>query len=140
MKGILKKIGFPLVVVALAAAQTFGMDIARRGVTLADLVGPVLTGNPDTIIYKNNVYTKFRAAGEKPAVTDTLFSPDDSTGAESLAITARDTIQAPDSLRLTDPFRYRYYVALVDSLTHKQTVDSLRAAGDSTDWPRLDSL
>lgn len=140
MKGILKKIGFPLVVVALAAAQTFGMDIARRGVTLADLVGPVLSGNPDTIIYKNNVYTKFRAAGEKPAVTDTLFSPDDSTGAESLAITARDTIQAPDSLRLTDPFRYRYYVALVDSLTHKLTVDSLRAAGDSTDWPRLDSL
>ena len=53
---------------------------------------------------------------------------------------ARDTMKVPDSLRLTDPFLYRWYVATKDSLTHRIVVDSLRAAGDSLDWPRIDSL
>ena len=53
---------------------------------------------------------------------------------------ARDTMKVPDSLRTSDPFLYRWYVAIKDSLTHRIVVDSLRAAGDSLDWPRIDSL
>ena len=53
---------------------------------------------------------------------------------------ARDTMKVPDSLRTRNPFLYRWYVAIKDSLTHRIVVDSLRAAGDSLDWPRIDSL
>ena len=53
---------------------------------------------------------------------DSLFTDIDSLGtADTLAVldtipklTARDTIPVPDSLRFTDPFRYKYYVALRD--------------------------
>ena len=55
-------------------------------------------------------------------------------------IFARDTMKVPDSLRLKDPFLYQYYVAVKDSFTHRIVVDSLKAAGDSLDWPRIDSL
>ena len=56
------------------------------------------------------------------------------------AITARDTMKVPDSLRTVDPFLYKWYVATKDSLIHRVVVDSLRAAGDSLDWPVIDSL
>ena len=140
MKNLLKKIGFPLAVVIVAAVQTFGMDLSRTGFPFA--AGPGLRAEvpvQDTVIYRNDrVYTKFRGAGEK-AAADSLEGVLDTVATEPL-LSARDTIKAPDSLRLTDPFRYRYYVALVDSLTHKETVDSLKAAGDTLDWPKLDSL
>ena len=55
-------------------------------------------------------------------------------------IYARDTMKVPESLRTTDPFLYRWYVATKDSLTHRIVIDSLKAAGDSLDWPRIDSL
>ena len=53
---------------------------------------------------------------------------------------ARDTMKVPDSLRLTDPFLYQWYVATKDSYTHRLVVDSLKALGDSLIWPRVDSL
>ena len=55
-------------------------------------------------------------------------------------IFARDTMRVPDSLRLTDPFLYQWYVATKDGYTHKVVVDSLKAQGDSLIWPRIDSL
>ena len=55
-------------------------------------------------------------------------------------IYARDTMKVPESLRTTDPFLYRWYVAVKDSFTHRLVVDSLKAAGDSLDWPIIDSL
>ncbi|MBR6346627.1 MAG: putative porin [Bacteroidales bacterium] len=55
-------------------------------------------------------------------------------------ITARDTMKVPDSLKTIDPFLYKWYVATKDSLTHRIVVDSLKAAGDSTDWVIIDSL
>ena len=55
-------------------------------------------------------------------------------------IYARDTMKVPESLRTTDPFLYRWYVAVKDSFTHRLVVDSLRTAGDSLDWPVIDSL
>ena len=55
-------------------------------------------------------------------------------------IFARDTMKVPDSLKWKDPFLYRWYVAVKDSLTHRIVIDSLKAAGDSLDWPVIDSL
>lgn len=138
MKRLLKKIGFPVAVVIAAAVQTFGMDLSRLGFAPVAPKPHAGAPVPDTVIYENHVYTKFRQAGDK-AVGDSLEGLFDTTATEPV-LSARDTLKAPDSLRLTDPFRYRYYVALLDSLTHKLTVDSLKAAGDSLDWPKLDSL
>ncbi len=53
---------------------------------------------------------------------------------------ARDTMRVPDSLQYTNPFLYQWYVATKDSYTHKVVVDSLKAEGDSTIWPQIDSL
>lgn len=135
MKRFLKRSWFPAVVVMLAAIQTFGMDVIRTG----GFIQPKAV--TDTVTYNNSkIFTKFRDAGAAgPAVEDTT-AVSDSSAEDVPVLTARDTIQAPDSLKETDPFRYKYYVALVDSLTHVQVRDSLRAAGDSLDWPRLDSL
>ncbi len=138
-KKTLKKIWFPLTVVLVAALQTFGMDVARIGGFGAFSAAPeALT---DTVVYDNSrVFTKFRKAGEK-AAADSLGGEDSLAVDDTVPVlTARDTLHAPDSLRELDPFRYRYYVALLDSLTHKQVRDSLIAAGDSLDWPRLDSI
>ncbi len=55
-------------------------------------------------------------------------------------IFARDTMKVPEGLRTTDTFLYRWYVAVKDSFTHRLVVDSLKAAGDSLDWPVIDSL
>ena len=133
MKRFLKRYRFPAAAVLLAAIQTFGMDYVRSA-------GPAMPeAAPDTVIYDNSkIYTKFRSSGEKVA-SDSL-SGQDFLEEEKETISARDTIRVPDSLKYTDPFRYRYYIALVDSLTHIQVRDSLRAAGDSLDWPKLDSI
>lgn len=55
-------------------------------------------------------------------------------------IMARDTMKVPDSLKYINPFLYKWYVATKDSLTHRIVVDSLKAEGDSLDWPVIDSL
>ena len=58
---------------------------------------------------------------------------------DTLFISARDTIQVPDSLKYTDPFRYKYYVALIDSLTHRIVSDSLKLS-IANYWKDLDTL
>ena len=139
-KGLFSRIWFPLAVVAFAAVQSFGGSFSRIGLSLRSLPSdsPVI----DTVKYSNEkIFTKFREEGFKIAgdsLALDLGLGDEDTSAVKLS--ARDTIFAPDSLKDIDPFRYKYYVALLDSLTHKQVRDSLRAAGDSLDWPKLDSL
>ncbi len=88
---------------------------------------------PDTIHYRNQFIGN---AGSGKEDTSFFLAPIDTTQ----LLTARDTIFPPDSLRDIDPFRYKYYVAILDSLTHRIVVDSLKAAGDSLDWPVVDSL
>ena len=66
-----------------------------------------------------------------------FFGPEEDTLPR---IFARDTMKVPDSLRLTNPFLYQWYVATRDSYTHKLVTDSLKAAGDSLIWPQIDSL
>ena len=140
MKRILSKISkiwFPALVVGIVAVQSFASDYSRT----SDMWGrfwsrpePVT----DTVIYHKNIYIKFRSEYDR-VIADSLsdFLLEDSA---EVAVTARDTMKVPDSLRFTDPFRYKYYVAIKDSLTHVIVRDSLKKAGDSLDWPRLDSL
>ena len=73
---------------------------------------------------------------------DSLTEEEDLFGAEDNVPTvyARDTMKVPDSLKLTDPFLYQWYVATKDSYTHKLVIDSLKAEGDTLIWPRVDSL
>ncbi len=136
-KSILSRIWFPAVLVGMAAVQTFGMDLARREVSPE----PEMTASCDTVIYENKkIFTKFRDLYGERDVVDTLTPGSQEEDTTIVRITARDTMKVPDSLRLTDPFRYKYYVAIKDSLTHVLVRDSLRNAGDSVDWPKLDSL
>ena len=147
------KIWFPVAVVSLAAASTMisepRVDADSRiiGVPMEKVVEV-----PDTVIYPINGY-KLRWTEEDFKMTEVHVEDTISYGADSLGLpdslavtdtiprlTARDTIKAPDSLMFTDPFRYKYYVALRDSATHVFVRDSLIAAGDSLDWPMLDSL
>ncbi len=55
-------------------------------------------------------------------------------------IMARDTIVVPDSLKYTDPFKYKYYIAIRDPLTMEEVRDSLIAAHDTLELHKLDSL
>ena len=152
---ILSKILFPSAVVSLALA---GALVHTSPVQRSFVVPEV---SVDTVIYRNDGFKRFRrGVMEDIALSDSLLAALGSYGnAEELEdtvhrLSARDTIFAPDSLRLIDPFRYKYYVALLDSLTHVQVRDSLReserslkAAGDtlsaridSMTWRKLDSL
>ena len=136
MRKFLKKIWFPAIVVLFATIQTFGMEIIRmvENPTFTDAE----TQSEDTVIYNNSkIFTKFRKKGEK-IEADTV-KEDNILEAEKY-ISARDTIKVPDSLKLTDPFRYKYYIALVDSLTHRQIRDSLLSAGDTLTKIKLDSI
>ena len=133
MKNRLKNILFPVVILAFLTAQILG---AGNNPLRTD---PPSKLPPDTIVYAPDGYKlnrkgdlgQFRLADSLLAKLNAgLGSGTDSTDTLP-AILARDTIKVPDSLRRTDPFRYRYYIALVDSLTHRETVDSLRKSSDS---------
>lgn len=141
MKFRLTRYWFPAVIVLAAAVQGFGMSFAVGGRDAGLAAAPEMGAGEarDTVLYDNSsIFTKFREAADR-IKADSLSS--ESFAADTAKVlTARDTLIAPDSLRYTDPFRYKYYVALNDSLAHVQTRDSLRAAGDSLDWPKLDSL
>ena len=131
---ILSRIWFPVTVTALAAAGAlgFGQNPGER------LEAPAQEPVADTVIYARDAY-KLNRRGDFAAIAiaDSLLdsgsdSLDFTAEADTLPhLTARDTIKVPDSLRLTDPFRYKWYVALVDSLTHVQVRDSLRHSSDS---------
>ena len=96
----LRKYWFPVTVILAAAVQGFASELARGA-----MPGPrqFPSPAPDTVIYDNSsIYTRFRDSRE--AEDESLFI----LGEEEVgALTARDTLRAPDSLRLTDPFRYR---------------------------------
>ena len=106
MKNLLAKIWVPLMLVSLAAMQSFGIDAGRSASLrmLADSL--ILTQLTDTT-----------------NITDSILPAD--------IPSAKDTIKIPDSLRFTDPFKYRYYIALKDSTTRFQVRDSLIMAGDT---------
>lgn len=150
---LLKNIAFPAAVAGLVLAGSIMGESPVHKTFVFD------TAAADTILYVKDAY-KLNRKGDFAdiALSDSILQ---SLGAfsagkegDSLALTARDTIHAPDSLREIDPFRYKYYVALLDSLTHQIVRDSLlqkikewwaipdtlMARADSADRFRLDSL
>ena len=125
----------PVVIAGAVAAQTLGVEVSRA----------------------RRLHTWFPAAVRDTLVTDTVRStPPDTLAAREEEeeyfdlfadtedtlprVFARDTMKVPDSLKLTNPFLYQWYVATRDSYTHRLVVDSLKAEGDSLIWPRIDSL
>jgi len=116
--------------VMLAAVQSFGID-THRAVRLRSLADSLmLTSLADTVL-----------TGEASAdsiQTDSTVS--DSLVKDTLVLTARDTISVPDSLKDTDPFFYKYYIAVKDSVTRMQVRDSLFMAGDTLELTKFDSL
>ncbi|MBR1705746.1 MAG: putative porin [Bacteroidales bacterium] len=142
MKNWWSEIFVPAVMVGLTAAGTLGVETSR-------------------VLRPEGSFHALRALDLDSLRTDTThLLPIDSLGTQDLTdtleddfdlfaepqedtlphISARDTMKVPDSLRATNPFLYRWYVATKDSLTHRIVVDSLKAEGDSLDWPRIDSL
>lgn len=120
MKRLLAKIWVPLTLVALAGIQSFGIDASRAVGSRRVADSLAINQLPDTT-----------------AVHDSITAPDSTI---DLILSAKDTIRIPDSLKETDPFKYRYYIAIKDSTTRVQVRDSLMAAGDSLELARLDSL
>ncbi len=125
MKKVVAKIWVPMLLVLTAAVQSFGID-AHRAVRLRGLADSLaltrIEDSTDTGI----------------AVADSLTA--DSLTLDTLFLTARDTIKVPDSLQYTDPFFYKYYIAVKDSATRAQVRDSLIMAGDTLELMKLDSL
>lgn len=146
MKDLLSKIWIPALLIGIAAVQSFGIDTARsrRIASLADSLGKH-SGNDSSIIMES-------IDSEAITTSDSILFIHSNQGLASVvrdlssridsinALTARDTIIPPDSLRYTDSLRFRFYVELHDAPTRASTRDSLMAAGDTLQLHLLDSL
>ena len=130
--------------VGLAAVQSFGID-ASRVMDFAGLRDSLsLSGLKDSSAAGIAVSDTSKAQSDTIVSRDTIALDDttalqDSTVARD-TIAARDTIKVPDSLQFTDPFFFKYYIAVKDSTTRKQVRDSLIQAGDTLELTKLDSL
>lgn len=124
MKRLLAKIWVPLTLVAVAGLQSFGID-AGRAVGFKRVADSLnISHLPDTT-----------------AISDSITPADSQADSTiNLILSPKDTIVVPDSLRETDPFKYRYYIAIKDSMVRSQVRDSLMAVGDSLELAMLDSL
>lgn len=136
MKEALRRIWFPLLVVCVISLHAIGMSPRpSKGDPGFGMVTAEMPQKPDTIRYRN-IFIKYQGKISDEYDTSTFLELFDTIP----MVTARDSIFPPDSLKEIDPFRYKYYVAIIDSLVHKIVSDSLKQAGDSLDWPILDSL
>ena len=128
---VFSRLWFPAAVLAAAVSGVFGLGSDPVENTFA----PVGISARDTVIYPHDGYKQRRGTMDLGdyAIADSLLRDDYVEAAPDTLphLTARDTIKVPDSLRLTDPFRYKYYVALIDSLTHVIVCDSLKHSYDS---------
>ena len=143
MKNLMAKIWVPTLLVLFAAVQSFGIDLSRSAKIFhfADSLASVnLTDS--TMTDSLRVDSLYAVIPELDSLTaDTVRT--DTVHADSmmtLILSARDTIKVPDSLRDTDPFFYKYYIAVKDSATRAEVRDSLIMAGDTVELMKLDSL
>jgi len=147
-------ISFPAAVLLLAAAgmSGFGKEPVRSGPF------PAITAVGDTVIYPTDSYKRHRIGNieEEAARLDSLLAEEYSeTIPDSLQLlSARDTLIPPDSLKYTDPFRYKYYAALMNRQVRIEVTDSLKesyraklaipdslaARLDSLEWVKIDSI
>ena len=153
----LSRILFPSVVTAVALSGAIGFN--REPVETLEV--PVFSEVGDTVIYPHDGYRLRRNAAQlqEAVELDSILALTDADTTSFILdtvphLTARDTIKVPDSLRFSDPFRFKYYIALLDSLTHVNVVDSLKkdfrvrteagdslaALRDSLDWMKIDSI
>ena len=146
MKDFLAKIWVPALLVMLAATQTFGID-AGRSANLRRIADSLKTSSlDDSTALAGPAVDSLEAAEDSTAVlaADSTFILDFKNesipAADTVKISPRDTIKVPDSLKVTDPVRYRYYIELKDSTTRFATRDSLLQAGDTLEVKLLDSL
>lgn len=131
MKNLLAKIWVPLLLVTLAALQSFGID-AGRAISFRRL--------SDSLHINNlNDSTTVDTTAIDSVLTDSLLT-DTLCADTTVTLSARDTIVVPDTLKYTDPFFYKYYVAVKDSATRTQVRDSLMQAQDTLELMKLDSL
>ena len=101
MKNLLAKIWIPLLLVTLAALQSFGID-AGRAIGFRRISDSLYVNRLDDS-------TAIDSTALDYIITDSILTdtvPADTT----VLLTARDTIKVPDSLRYTDPFFYKYYM------------------------------
>ena len=135
MKSLIAKIWVPALLVLMAAAQSFGIDTGRafRLHRISDSLSVTMA---DSLRADSASVDSLRI---DTIQTDSLQT--DSLPSDTLTrIMARDTITVPDSLKDTDPFFYRYYIAVKDSATRVAVRDSLMQAGDSLELHKFDSL
>lgn len=148
MMKFISRIWFPAV---LVSAVTLQMGIFHRDVETDDEMIMAYVESPDplmdTVIYPRAGYKKLWTPEERTGtvkIADSLLQDGGEEFADEEAINTRpdalDTLIPPDSLLQIDTFFYKYYAAIKDSLCHRYVRDSLIAAGDSLDWPRIDSL
>ena len=120
--------------VTMAGLQSFGID-ASRAVGFRKLTDSLnISQLADSTSIRDSVI---------PLELTVDSSAVDSAAADSMTslfVSAKDSIVVPDSLRETDPFKFKYYIAIKDSLTRAQVRDSLIMAGDSLELHMLDSL
>ena len=146
MKDLMAKIWVPALLVMIAAVQSFGID-AGRAVGLRRSADSLRLSSLDDSSALAGIAIDSSAASlpdslETPA-DDSMFVLDfanDSTAADTLKISPKDTIKVPDSLKLTDPFKFKYYIAIKDTSVRAAVRDSLLQAGDTLEVHRLDSL
>lgn len=155
MKNFLAKIWVPALLVMIAAMQSFGID-ATRAVGLRRLSDSLTSSRLEDSLSASGI-SGDSTIGHLHDIIDTVLSDSlklviaDSTVRDSILTdsiiadstkvrSARDTIRIPDSLKEKDPFFYKYYIAVKDSLTRVQVRDSLILAGDTLELMKLDSL
>ncbi len=144
MKKTLAKIWVPTLLVLVAAVQSFGID-AHRAARIFGLADSLVLNNSDdttnavaSVIDSLQPLDSVLVPDSLNMEIDSLFS--DSLSMDTLILTARDTIKVPDSLKETDPFFYKYYIAVKDTNTLFLVRDSLITAGDTLELQKLDSL
>ena len=131
MKNLLAKIWVPLLLVSLAALQSFGID-AGRAIGFRKISDSLSVNRLSDSTHVDSIIVDSIS-------TDTVAI--DSLPADSaVVLTARDTFVVPDSLKYTDPFFYKYYIAVKDSATRAQVRDSLIQVQDTLELMMLDSL
>ena len=141
MKSFIAKIWVPALLVMVAAAQSFGID-AGRAIGLKMLSDSLLNDR----LEDSSVVGRAIPDTSRMAAVDSLSESADTLAKDifqtdtTVVLLARDTIIVPDSLKETDPFFYKYYIAVKDSLTRAEVRDSLILAGDTLELHRLDSL
>ena len=134
------KIWIPALLTGLAAIQSFGIDTGRA-IHLRQLQDSLAFMSDSAVQVGGTVVSDM--SDDATFVLDTLdtnIAIQSGVDKDTVILSARDTIIPPDSLRITDPFKFKYYVEIKDSLTRRHTKDSLLSAGDTLEAAKLDSL